>query len=1011
MTSSIRAEEVEARPPPDSPPGVRIAALLLACAAATGAPAYAQETPTAEPESTLGDVVVTGSRIVQPNMESTSPVQVVTSEEVRLRGTTDVVDLLNTLPQLYQNPTTDFSNTSNPLSTPGGITTANLRGLGPQRTLVLVDGRRLGIGDANTGNPNPAPNLDQIAPQLIQRVDVVTGGASATYGSDAIAGVVNFILRRDFEGFEIDAQYGANYHDNDNDFMQGLQRARGIEPPNGSVTDGRTTAVSLLMGVNSADGRGNLTGYLNYRQADPIRQGARDFSACQLNVNISAAGVATPVCAGTANSNQFGIANANYAVVGNQFLPWPQASQNPPALFNSNAFNYLARGNERYIAGFLGRYEVAPFAEPYAEFSFMNDRSVTEIAPSGIFLQSNPFTPAGGMLVNCDNPLLSAQQRTVMGCTAADIAASASKELQIGRRNVEGGGRRSAYEHQNYRGVVGTRGRFADVWRYDVYGSFYYSTLQQANENYLSWTSLGRALQVVNRNGTPTCKSVLDGSDPGCVPYNIFRDGGVTPEAVAYLNSLGTQYGTVTERIVSGSVNGDLGNYGVVSPLASDGVAVAFGFERRKDSLEFEPDRASLSGDLSGFGGASVAIDAEDSVQEYFTEIRAPLVQNRPGAQDLVLEAGWRYSDYDLSGGVDTWKLGLQWAPVDDVRFRASLQQAIRAPNIIELFTPQGVTNSQILTSDPCAGPTPAASLVQCQRTGVTAAQYGLIPQCPAGQCSVSTGGNPLLDPEEARTVSVGFTATPRFLPGLTASLDWYRIEVDGIIGTVPPTVIMQNCLQGADPASCSQIVRSSTGSLVAATLAGGGYVAGNAVNVAASEFSGVDAQLAYRFELGGMGSLQASLAGSYVDEATTTNVPGGPTYDCAGLFGATCANVTPEWRHTMRVSWLTPWNVTASVNWRYIGAVKLDSNDPDPSLNNGVYDSWNAEIGSYSYVDVSAIWDVTDGVSVRLGVNNVLDKNPPLVSTFITGTGAPNTYPSYDLLGRVAFFGVTAKL
>jgi outer membrane receptor protein involved in Fe transport len=1000
------------RPPPEWRLAARIAYVLLACAATAAAPARAQQAPAEEDAQELGDVVVTGSRIVQPNMESTSPIQVVTSEEVRLRGTTDVVDLMNTLPQLFQNPTTDFSNTSNPLSGPGGITTANLRGLGPQRTLVLVDGRRLGIGDANTGNPNPAPNLDQIAPQLIQRVDVVTGGASATYGSDAIAGVVNFVLRRDFEGFEIDAQYGANYSSNDNDLMQGLQREAGIDPRTGSSTDGRTTAISLLMGMNSADGRGNITGYLNYRQADPIRQGARDYSACQLNVDIEG-GVATPFCAGSANSNLFTVASTgvDYAVVGSQFLPWPAENMNPPAFFNSNQFAYLSRGNERYIGGFLGHYQIAEFAEPYAEFSFMNDRTDVEIAPSGIFYQSNPLTPTGGMLVNCDNPLLSAQQRGVMGCTAADVASGASKDLWIGRRNTEGGGRVSEYEHQNYRGVAGIRGKFADVWRYDAYGSYYYSTLQQSNDNYLSWTGLSRALQVVNRNGTPTCKSVIDGSDPSCVPYNIFSSGGVTPEAIAYLNSLGTQYGTVEERIFSASVNGDLGRYGLTVPWATDGVAVAVGLEHRKDSLTFRPDRASLSGDLSGFGGASVAIDAEDSVQEYYGEVRVPLVQGRTGAQDLVFEGGWRYSDYDLSGGVDTWKLGLQWSPVDDVRIRASLQQAIRAPNIIELFTPQAVTNSPVLTSDPCAGANPTASLVQCQRSGVTAAQYGRIPQCPSNQCSVLNGGNELLDPEKAKTLSIGFTATPRFLPGLTASLDWYRIKVDDIIGTVPANVVLASCLQTGNATDCSQVRRSASGSLVAATVAGGGYVVGTSINVAAVEFSGVDAQLAYRFDVGAMGSLSATLAGSYVDESTTTNRPGGPSYDCTGLYGSVCATVTPEWRHSMRVSWITPWNVTGSLNWRYIGSVKLDTNDPDPTLNNGTYDPWNAKIGSHSYVDVSAIWDVTPGIAVRLGVNNVLDKSPPLVHTGITGAGAPNTYPTYDLLGRVAFLGVTAKL
>jgi outer membrane receptor protein involved in Fe transport len=663
------------------------------------------------------------------------------------------------------------------------------------------------------------------------------------------------------------------------------------------------------------------------------------------------------------------------------------------------------------MGGFLATYEIAPFARPYAEFGFMNDRSVTENAPSGLFYQSNPLVLTTGLLVNCDNPFLSAQQRGVMGCSAADVAASTSKELYIGRRNVEGGGRRNSYEHQNYRGVFGVKGQVADGWRYDAYGQYYYTTLQQSSDNYFSWQGINRALQVVNVNGTPTCKSRVDGTDPGCVPYNIFQAGGVTPAAVDYLNSRGTQYGSVEERVLSATVNGDLGQYGLKLPTAQEGVAVAFGLENRRDALEWRPDQAALSGDLSGFGGASVAIDATNSVQEYFGEVRAPLVQGRTGMQDLVLEGGWRYSDYDLSGGVNTWRLGLQWPPVEDVRFRASLQQAIRAPNIIELFTPQAVTNSPVLTDDPCAGANPTATLVQCQRSGVTAAQYGRIPQCPSGQCSVLQGGNIALDPERARTLSIGFSTTPSFVPGLTASLDWYRIKINDIIGTVPANVVLDSCLQTGNATDCALVNRSASGSLVAASVASGGYVENNLINVAEAQFSGIDAQLAYRFDVGGYGAVTTTLAGSFVDESLTTNRPGDPSYDCAGLYGATCANVTPKWRHSLRVSWQTPWNVLASLNWRYIGSVKLDSNDPDPTLNNGKFDAFNAKIPAYNYVDVAAIWDVTKGVSVRLGINNVLDKTPPLVSTLITGTGAPNTYPSYDLLGRVAFFGVTAKM
>src|SRR6185437_15989434 len=220
--------------------------------------------------ATTGEIVVTGSRIPQPNLTSVSPIQAVGHQEFQMTGKTDVVDLLNTLPSNFQNTTQDFSNTTNPLTAPGGITTADLRGLGPQRTLVLVNGRRLGIGDPNTGNPNPAPDLDQIPVALIDHVEVLTGGASATYGSDAIGGVVNFIMKKDFEGLQLDGTWGINQHDNGQTAIQNAVRAGGSTPATGSVWDGQNTDFSVIMGANAPDGKGNVTGYFEFRHATPV---------------------------------------------------------------------------------------------------------------------------------------------------------------------------------------------------------------------------------------------------------------------------------------------------------------------------------------------------------------------------------------------------------------------------------------------------------------------------------------------------------------------------------------------------------------------------------------------------------------------------------------------------------------------------------------------------------------------------------------------------------------------
>ena len=992
------------------------AALLLGPPVFGQSPLVAANGPAAPDEGTEAPstVVITGSRIASPNMSSTSPIQVVGEQEIKQQGTTDIVDLMNNLPQVFQNTAADFSNTPNPLVGPGGVTTADLRGIGPQRTLVLIDGRRLGVGDANTGNPNPAPDLDQIPPQLVQRIDVVTGGASATYGSDAIAGVINFIMKRDFEGVQFDAQYGENNHHNGNTLMPGLLAAQDFPDPKSDVWDGKNKTFSVIVGTNLGDHKGNVTAYANYRSADPVSQGSRDFSACKLNVTPDKDNVFTPACNGSPTSNQFlvtAIGTPGYSVVGNQFLPYPQAGSNPPPLFNSSPYQYLSRADTRYSAGAFANYEVNDFVRPYADVMFMNDRSTTAIAPSGLFEFSNPLTPTGGVLVNCNNPFLSAQQQATVGCSPADIAAGNNVDLSIGRRNVEGGPRVARYEHMNYRLVLGNKGSIGSAWTYDVYGSYYYTTLQQSNDGYVSWAAASKALQVVDVNGTPTCKSVVDQTDRNCVPWNIFSQGGVTQDALNYISSFGAEYGTVEEKIVSGNISGSLGAYGIKSPWASDGVGVSFGLEHRTDTENFRPDEALLSGDLSGTGGALVGINASDHVQDTYGELRVPIAQDLPGVNDSVFEGGFRHSNYSISGGVNTWKLGLQYAPVPDIRLRASFQRAIRAPNLVELFLPNSVTNSGTLTSDPCSGPNPVASFAQCALTGVTAAQYGHISQCPAGQCSTETGGNRNLKPEIGDTISVGFTVHPAYLPDFVASVDYYHIELKDEINTVPNNTAFNSCLNTGAPADCALIVRNSLGGLTAATVAGGGYVIGTGLNIAQQTTAGIDTQLSYRYRLGAWGAVTANLSGSWIEESTTQTRSADPTFDCVGLYGATCV-ITPRWRHTMRVGWETPWNVLLSANWRYFASVQLDSNSAQPTLTQTPLDnSFDAKLPSVSYLDLSAIWTIRHGLEVRAGVNNVLDKDPPLVSSLITGTGAPNTYPTYDLLGRVLYVGATLKL
>ncbi len=1027
---------------------------LIVAAIAVSSSATAQQTTAAAPAPTpdLQEIIVTGSRIAAPNEVSTSPIEVLSSKYIEVSGKTDLADLLTQLPQNFNNALgQDLGNGTSGLTTAGGVSTADLRGLGPNRTLVLVDGRRLGQGSPYTFIQSPAPDLDQIPAGLVDRIEVVTGGASAAYGSDAIAGVVNFIMKRNFEGIRVDGQYDENWHNNNDSFVEGLVRKfNNTSPPTGTIKDGRQRSFDVLMGTNFADGKGNVTAFLSYRHADPVASSDRDFGSCQLNpVRDAAKDVTGTICGGSSQSNSFrptsGPNKGNtYSVFGTSFVPRGSVLTTPPASFNSQPYIYMTREDDRYNAAVLAHSVINDYVQPYAEFYFMDDKTHQQIAPAALFKGANPLDPlTGNYNVNCNNPLLSAQQQSILcspaqiaaaiaapsaGCTISAGALSANcSNVEIGRRNIEGGGRFSDFEHQNYRAVFGSKGDFAEAWSYDLYGQYYYTTFFNSNQKYLNFANIDNALQVSGTKAAPVCVS---GSP--CVPYNVWSDGGVTQQQLNYLYLSGSGQGTSTLRTLHAEVTGHLGKYGITSPLATDGLGINVGYEHRNDHEFFQPDSAEQSGLLSGFGSAAVPIDNSSSVGEEFAELRAPLVQDKPFAKEVLFDTGFRHSDYSYAGApstiTNTYKFEVQYAPIADYRLRASYDKAIRAPSVIELYNPQLVGLIQF-GNDPCA-PTLSSTgavvpaqftLSQCQRQGVSAAQYGnggttnTIPQGAAGQLSQLTGGNPLLKPEQGETYTIGVNFAPAQIPHFTGSIDYYHIAVKGLVGTIPASVILNNCATTGDPIYCSQVVRNpNTGSLTGATIAGGGYIVQTNVNVGAVVVSGIDVQTAYRLELPpGFGSLNWELNGAYLQHSRQTPLPGARTYDCAGLFGKTCQTINPRWHHIFRTTWDMPWNVSASATWRYIGKVSQDNNSGDPTLHFaswGGYDFFNASIPSFNYLDLQATWNVNSILQVRAGANNVLDKDPPLVNSFIVSGGQANSYDIYDLFGRQLFVAFSAK-
>lgn len=1060
-----------------------LASTLLIGAATMGAPAWAQtatppidQSKTTDPSQTTdttgpiegstdtsvsangdqdvengGDIIVTGSRIPQPNLTSASPVTVINSQEVRLSGTVRAEDLINSLPQAFASQGSSISNGAS------GTATINLRGLGDTRTLVLINGRRLLPGDPSS----PVADINVIPATLIKRVDVLTGGASSVYGADAVSGVVNFILDTNFEGFRLDAQYSLYDHNNHgrNAIEQEINR-RGFPNPNGHRADGGTYDINGAFGASFADNRGHVTAYVGYRKSRSVLQANRDFSACALSARNQAQFAADGrlfSCAGSPTSangtfftdfsrpddpatpvvrdaqgdivsgDEFGRDSETLQVgSGRDFIP----GFTP---FNFAPYNYFQRPDERYTFGAFANYEINDAIKPYVEAMFMDDRTRAQIAPSGNF--GNTLT------INCDNPLLSASQQATV-CrqenlvgfsfddpnTPANEASPATVfvdqngnpftqgNLQILRRNVEGGGRVDDLQHTTYRIVAGSRGDISKGLSYDAYYQYGRTVFAETYFNDFSVNRLGRALDVVTgANGQPVCRSVVNGSDPNCVPYDILAAGGVTPAALSYLQTPGFQRGNTQETVANASVTALLGEYGFQSPLAAEGIGLNFGVEYRKEALELNTDTAFSTGDLAGQGGPTIGLSGSFNVKEAFAELRVPLVADRPFFESLSVTGGYRYSRYKVASNsfsTNTYKVEGEYSPFPGIRFRGSYNRAVRAPNVVELFQAQSVSLDG--STDPCAGEAVGGlvngnTAAQCALTGVSASQFGNIQANSAEQYNGFQGGNPALRPEKATTKTAGLVFQPRFFRGFAATIDYFDIKINNQIGQIGADVILTQCINTGDQALCGLINRDQFGSLFRTT---GGFVVDTQLNAGSISTRGIDVGASYSHRVGNIGSLGASFVGTYLDKLVL-NPAGDLRFDCAGLYGAQCGNTSglaganPKYRSKVRLTYTSPIGVGLSGQWRYFSRVRRDTLSSDADLT-GTTAPGNARLPATSYFDLALTARVGDRYEFRLGANNLLDKDPPTAVT-PAPLGNGNTYPQvYDALGRYLFAGVT---
>ena len=508
--------------------------------------------------------------------------------------------------------------------------------------------------------------------------------------------------------------------------------------------------------------------------------------------------------------------------------------------------------------------------------------------------------------------------------------------------------------------------------------------------------------------GQPACASAVNGTDTACVPWDIFHTNGVTPAALNYLNTPGFSNGFTSQSVVGLQFDSDLGAaYDWRTPWAKNGAAVAFGIERRVEKLNYQVDDALVSGDLSGFGGASPAISGQYTVKEFYFEGRLPIMEQKDWAYLLSVNGAYRYSDYTTGVHANSYGLGAEWAPVRDYKFRATYQQATRAPNIIELFTPAS-TNLFNMYVDPCAGPNPTGSLAGCIASGLPAARYGAANLGnPAGQYNISTGGNPNLKAEEAHTYTVGLVMTP--LPNLSATIDYWNIDLKDAIGINPAVFELNSCVFLGQ--LCNTIHRlPGTGSLWRSTA---GFVEGTLKNIGGEKTDGIDITANYNTPIKDWGSVNVSFVGTWLNKFEVQPIAGQGSYDCAGLFGVICGTPLPQFRSKLRGTWNTPWfNTALSLAWRYYDSVDIDAGSSNPLLA-APFNPVNGKLDSQNYIDLALSWQIDKNFTLYAGCNNVFDQDPPIISSTIAGPafGNGNTYPQvYDSLGRNFFLSVTAK-
>ncbi|MFC3712244.1 TonB-dependent receptor domain-containing protein [Sphingoaurantiacus capsulatus] len=1016
---------------------------ILVGAVAYSLPSYAQ-TATADADTAAEEeIVVTGSLIRNPNLEASSPVSVIGQEEIELQQANVAEELLRELPGATPSIGSAVNNGN------GGASFVNLRNMGSNRNIVLLDGNRIA-----PSNFIGRVDLNNIPLALIQRTEVLTGGAATTYGADAVSGVVNFITRKDFAGAEINVSEQIT-----------------------EEGDGNRFRADLTVGANFDDGRGNAVFSVGYQETDPVYQGARDISVLNVDSYSGAIGGGSGTAVPSSFSfNRAGIAAAtpapagvfgNTRQVGPQFgggvNPAPANANQIYAPFNFNPANIFQTPFERFNIFGQANYEVADGVEIYTRGLFSKNTVNTIIAASGVFASSvtipvsNPFLPAALRAQFCANNdfqhggangsgasagtvgntnTAGIQTITPAECAAAALATSPTDPnyrtfvTNLSRRATEAGPRISNFQTTIFDYQVGVRGDFSESLSYDFMGAYGESENTQTLQGYVLTS---RARQSLLATSTTACLNTAN----GCTPADFFgAEGALTPAAINFLTSESTTTNRTSLSQVRGTVAGELG---FSSPWAEETVGFAVGAEYRNYTASQRADSlAQQAGELGGSGGAAPVIDGAYNVKEVFGELIAPLIEDKPFFESLSLEAGVRYSKYEVQAAgnpsydATTYKVGAQWEPGAGVKFRGQYSRAVRAPNIGELFSPVN-TGLTTLNTDPCQGTAPNANAelrAICIAQGAPAFAVGGIAPPTAAQVNATGGGNLNLKPEKADTYTVGMVFQPEFVPGLSLAIDWFDIKVNGAVSAPTPGDVIAACFGStvtSPPAgasttpACLAIRRDpATGSLSGSPETTPGIPL-NISNLGTLTNRGIDLTANYSTDLG-FANLALGFVGTYNKDSKFKATPTAVDRECVGFYSPNCGSIQPKFQFSQRTT-LSLGDVDVSLLWRYLDAVEFEPLEivesgaapcgPGNTAGACGTNGFNfQEIDAYHYFDLSTRFGVTENISLTFSVENLFDKDAPLVGASVGSTAfnSGNTYPStYDALGRK--FAVSARV